>query len=315
MISRTNISVLIATLLLAMLLWTVLGIVSEFGKIPAERAAPPSNETAQPARVNISNRVELEAALAEFSTDNAARIESYRDWMLSRGFPESYVFWSLEPAATDAQYAVRDDLSLIALAGSGNTVAMHTLAARRLQEDPLDALTWYDQAIANGSIYAMLKTADLLEMIVDDQVQELFSNAQWQAARATLNQQDTLPLEKALAWSIAAVTIGGYAILDHQQAGRFDRLRSQLDANALRTACDTAQNYVLETAAAIRSRGGTVFSLEQPPLALTIPNPTAKNPCKFPVPPLINFADCTAHDVLAPNTQPASLWICPYSAA
>lgn len=304
---------LLATALLGVLLWTVLGIVDEFGKIPAERPKPAEAE-AMPDFPAINNRAELEALLDELTTATGERIENYSDWMLQRGFPAGYAFWNISRPATGAAYAARDNLSLIGMAGQGDLGAMYALADRRLKDDPLDALAWYDQAIAAGSLYAMLKTADLLETIADPQVQSLFESPEWARALITLERDAITPVETALAWSIAVVTVGGYSLLDIQHGGRLKRLAAQLDDAGVRRACETAETFVLDTAAAIRAGGGAVFSLEQPAIALTVPDPAATIPCAGGIRPLIELDDCTAHPVLAPSGAEASLWVCPYPA-
>lgn len=313
MISRTNISVLLATALLGVLLWTVLGIVSEFGKIPAERPRAPEPEITAPDLDAINNRLELEVLLDKLTTEVDGRIENYNDWMAQRGFPEGYAFWNVSPPDTGDAYAARDNLSLVSMAGNGDIGAMYALADRRLKDDPLDALTWYDQAIAAGSLYAMLKTADLLETIADPQVQALFDSPAWARAFGTLEHDTITPVEKALAWSIAFVTIGGYSLVDARHGGRLERLAAQLDDDGRRRACETAETFVLDSAAAIRAGGGTVFSLDQPAIALTVPDPAAAIPCAVAVRPLINLENCKAHPVLAPSAESGSLWICPYS--
>ena len=313
MISRTNISVLLATALLGVLLWTVLGIVNEFGKIPAERPPPPEAETEGPELDSITGLYDLKNVLGKLTTEVELRIENYTDWMLQRGFPDGYAFWNISLPDTGDAYAARDNLSLVSMAGNGDVGAMYALADRRLKDDPLDALAWYDQAIAAGSLYAMLKTADLLETIADPQVQALFDSPEWARALISLERDTITPVEKALAWSIAVVTIGGYGLIDARHGGRLSRLAGQLDTDGIRRACETAETYVLDAAAAIRASGRTVFSLEQPAIALTVPEPATAIPCAVAVRPLIDLENCEVHPVLAPTSEQGSLWICPYS--
>jgi len=316
-ISRTNISVLIATALLGVLLWTVTSIVQEFGKIPD---TPDIDTTAQETvapdvikLVSLTNRGDLETILGKHTTQVDERIQSYSDWLLGRGYPDGSEFWS-EPIVDFApEYSARDNASLMALAGNNDLYAMYVLAERRLSEAPLEALAWYDQAIVRGSIYAMLKTADTLEMIADPELQEFFSNALWRAALNSLNNENPPPLESALAWSLAAVTIGGYAILDQQHAGRISRLSARLDETAVQRACELAQQYLLDTAGLRRARGEAIFSTDQPPFALTAVSPDDLIPCNVSVEPLISFDECSAYPVMTATAQPASLWICPYS--
>ncbi len=198
------------------------------------------------------------------------------------------------------------------MAGSGSVEAMYALAERRLQDDPLDALSWYDQAISAGSVYAMLKTADLLENIADPQVQALLDSPQWARALITLQRDTVQPLEKALAWSLAASIAGGESMLTHQHAGRLARLIDKLNPGDALRACERAQSYVLETATLIRNSGRDALSLEQPPLALTAAFSSVW-PCDSTVQPLIDLEGCDNVPVVTPSQEPGSLWICPYS--
>jgi len=316
LISRTNISVLIATALLAILLWTVLNTVKEFGKIPTPQSETADTEApSEPIVIGerLYSRTDTENFINKLSTRGGPRLDTYRDWLLARGFPETYRIWGDIPRTTSSEYADMGNARLLIVAGAGNIDAMYELAERRMRDNPLDALAWYDQAIVNGSVYAMIKTAILLESINDPQLQDFLNNARWQSALEILNKDTPAPIEKALAWSLAAITIGGYAILDNQHANRIRRLSAQLDAMAIQNACDVAQEYLLDTAAARRARGGTVFSIEQPPIAVTTPNPASVIPCQPATPPLVTMNNCTAHAIVTPEANRATLWICPYS--
>ncbi len=320
MISRTNISVLIATALLGVLLWSVLSIVNEFGKIPPSTPDEPVALTPNTNLPSIRTRLELEQFLTQHSTRGADRIQGYTNWLLARGYPESYRLWDdeyseLASDAAESDYLESDNARLLALAGAGDITAMYVLAERSLRDDPFDSLEWYDRAIMGGSLYAMLKTSDLLEMLSDPELQSFINSASWRGALAQLDEQSPAALEQALAWSIAAIIAGGYTILDHLHANRIARLRRQLDKPGILRACDTAQQYLLETAAARRSRGGAVFLTEQPPIAISVENPETLMPCDLSVPPLITFDDCATYPVIAANEKRASLWVCPYSGA
>lgn len=319
MISRTNISVLIATALLAILLWTVLNTVKEFGKIPALQSEKADTESpSEPIVIGerLYSRADTKNFIDKLSTRGGPRLDAYQDWLLARGYPETYRIWGdNSPLKAVSEYADMGNARLLTVAGGGNIEAMYELAERRMRDDPLDALAWYDQAIVNGSVYAMIKTANLLESINDPQLQDFLNNARWRNALEMLNKETPAPIEKALAWSLAAITIGGYAILDNQHANRIRRLSAQLDAKTIQNACDVAQEYLLDTAAARRALGGAVFSTEQPPIAVTTPNPASVIPCQQVIPPLVTMDNCTAHAIVTPEANRATLWICPYSRA
>ncbi|MEC9375255.1 MAG: hypothetical protein VYA80_02660 [Pseudomonadota bacterium] len=313
MISRTNISVLLATLLLGILLWTVLGIVNKFEEIPT--SIQEKGNILSPVITNsiILNQNQLEKILATLTEDIELRIEGYRNWMLAHGFPDNYVFWSAETNDFESEYKTRNNLDLISLAGDGDVDAMHALAKKSLYDAPLNSLSWYDQAIAHGSIFAMLKTSDLLEIIADSNIQKIFDNAGWKSANNLLAQQKISPGEKALAWSITAITLGGYTIMNTRHAGRLKRLKSKLSPEEIKNACDVAETFLIESVQAIRNNSKAILAFDQPPIALTTPNPKKNIPCDNWMSPLIEFSNCNSHPVLSANNQAASLWICPYT--
>ncbi len=149
------------------------------------------------------------------------------------------------------------------------------LGERSLQTDPVAALEWFDQAIVGGSIFAMIRVADLLTTLADPQLAAFTADPVWQAALNQLQAETPPPRERALAWAIAAVAAGGYAVLDPTHATRIDTLAAELDGAAIDRACEAAQTYLLETATLRRARGGAIFSLQTPPLALSIAEPDA----------------------------------------
>jgi hypothetical protein len=160
----------------------------------------------------------------------------------------------------------------------------------------------------------MLRTADLITTLTDPALAEFISSPGWQAALAKLSAATPSPAERALAWSLAAVSVGGYGIIDATHARRIRLLTEQLAPAEVDKACEIAQDYVLEAAAVRRVQGGAVFSDEQPPLAVSVAKPQDIIPCAVPVPPLVSLQDCVASDFVGPGPMLMSTWICPREA-
>jgi len=157
----------------------------------------------------------------------------------------------------------------------------------------------------------MIRIADLLTTFADPELADFVSDPAWQAALESINNVSPAPRERALAWSIAAVTVAGYAILDQSHAERITNLSEQLDSAGIAEACDTAQDFVLQTAAARRVRGGAVFSTEAPPFAISVANPESVIKCDIPVMPLISLMDCEQTAFVAPGEKLMTAWLCP----
>jgi hypothetical protein len=311
-VSRTNISILLATALLGVLLWIVISIVKDLANAPdAPLPAEPEVIAIDPTLPRISSPTQLKKWLTQQGY-SAELMDEYRDWLILPGFQSGMplIDFSGQPRAEDL-YVEYDGATLLNLAGQGDIAALHILAERSLETDPLAALEWFDQAIVNGSVYAMVRISDLLATLADPELANFVSDPVWQSALQSLQNSSPAPLERALAWSIAAVTFGGYAVLDQSLAQRITILSEQLKPAAINRACEIAQDYVLTTAATRRARGSTLFSTQTPPLALSITQPETVIPCDIPVLPLISLAQCTKYLFVGPENVLNTAWLCP----
>jgi hypothetical protein len=308
-VSRTNISILLATALLGVLLWIVISIVKDLSRAPAEPLPVPATDAAlDPDLPRINSRQELEDWLATQGYAAAELVNDYQSWLTDRGFPADSVL--LGGVSRQPDYGAQDDATLLLMAGRGDISAAQALAEHSLRTDPLAALDWYDQAAVNGSVYAMLRIADLLATLATPGLGEFVSDAVWTDALAEIANTSPPPAERALAWTIAAVTFGGYAIVDAANAARLRNFAAPLDTDGVRRACAIAQDYVLTTAAARRAQGGAVFSTEAPAFALSSAAANTAVPCEIPVVPLVSLTGCAALEFVGPGNSLMNAWLC-----
>jgi len=316
-VSRTNISVLLATALLGVLLWVVISIVRDLARAPEEPLPFPIDPVApaiDPSLPRITSRAELEQWLRRQGGAAAPLIDSYNQWLLARGYNElpELTAPATNPVAAELEaYAEQDDATLLLMAGRGDIRASQELASRTLGSDPLAALDWYDQAVVNGSVFSMVRMADLLATLASPELTAFSSDPERAAALKTLQTATPPPAEQALAWALAAVTLGGYPVFDAALADRIARLSEQLGVGRIALACETAQSYVLDTAAARRAQGGAVFSTSAPPLAVSIAQPSQAIPCPVPVLPLVSLQSCESFEFIGDNDRLMALWLCP----
>ncbi|MEE4184576.1 MAG: hypothetical protein V2J12_02280 [Gammaproteobacteria bacterium] len=309
--SRFNVSVLLATALLGVLLWVVISIVAEVSNpTPLVTGSETTAPAPDPALPRILDMPALESWVAEGGASATRALNQYRDWLAERGYPPARDLLT-GAAVADAVWAEQDDATLLVIAGRGDLAALHTLAERSIASDPRAALDWYDQAVINGSLYAMLRISDLLATLGDPALAAFNQDTQWQQALAELNAADPPPLERSLAWAIGAVYVGGFGIVDPRLASRIRSLSGQLDEFAVERACEAAQDLVLETAAARRARGGAVFSMQRPRFAVSVADPAGLVPCSVRVPPLVDMGDCEHTDFVGPGQQLLQAWYCP----
>jgi hypothetical protein len=317
-VSRFTISVLLATALLGVLLWIVLSIVIDLANPPDELLPLPDETPIEfnPALPRINSEQEFSAWFAELGYDFTALSRARGGWDEARGNPAPY---SLAAAASPASAYWEDgpdDAQLLLFAAEGDLQAMNILAVRSLMrdQDPLEALAWYDRSIVSGSIYAMLAVADLTMTLTDPALEGLRAQPEWEAAVAQLRNESPPPTERALAWSLAAVIMGGYGMLNENLARRIATISAQLDTAGIDSACETAQDYVLDVAATRRAQGGAVFSFEQPPFSITLAEPETIIPCDAPMEPLVTLAGCARHDFVENFSGPEPLlqtaWVC-----
>lgn len=310
--SRENISILIATGLLGVLLWVVISIARDWGRLPAAPLPLPAEIVEiDPALPRLLTRTDLRNWLTEKGYLADVLIGGYRDWLAERGYPGFSVL--LDGPGTDtigADYADMDDADLVLLAGRGDSSAALLLGEKSLETDPLAALDWFDQASVNGSVFGMIRMADLLATLSSLESAEFVSTSSWQEALEQRNAGAPPLGEQALAWALAAVIVGGYAVLDPSHADRIESLTMMLDDAANERACALAQDYVLTTATARRAQGGMVFSMQAPPLALSVANPAATLPCDVPLIPLVSLDACSQQDFVGPGTRLMTAWLC-----
>lgn len=312
--TRFNVSVLLATALLGVLLYIVVNTAAELANPTprSKRASPEPVTQLDPALPRLNSDLELSTWVAAGGAAATGRLNNYRNWLTERGFPADSVLLSGAASATGTNiWADEDDATLLFFAGRGDIAALHLLAERSLDTDPEAALAWYDQAIINGSLFAMLRVADLLAALGNPGLQNVAADPLYAQSLDAIVSADPPPLERSLAWAIGAVYVGGYGLLSTRLAGRIAALTVELDEFAVARACETAQSYVLETAAARRAQGGAVFSMERPAFAVSVAEPAALIPCEVPVPPLVDMSDCGHTEFVAPGEQLMYAWVCP----
>lgn len=313
--SRFTISVLLATALLGILLWIVLGTVAQLANPTAVRAPSPTIDatpTLDPALPRINTDAQLSTWVAAAGPSASIRLANYRNWLTDRGYPaDAFLLGATRSTGAASAWADEDDATLLVFAGRGDIGALHELAERSLNTDPSAALAWYDQAIINGSLFAMLRVSELLATLGNPDLQNFSANPAWEQSLIEIAASSPPPLERSLAWAIGAVHVGGYGLVSMRLAGRISALTAQLDEFAVARACETAQSYVLGTAAARRAQGGAVFSMQRPDFAISVAEPDAVLPCEVPVPPLVDMSNCDYTPFVAPGEQLMYAWFCP----
>jgi hypothetical protein len=318
-LSRFTVTILLACVLLGMLLWIVLSTVAQLANpqplvVLEEELQAVEFDPQLPVIQNGSELIDWLSEHRMANSDAITSINNYRYWLENRGYPTQAMWVGVNVPELVNQPAFLDrdnDADLLSLAGAGSAEAAELLGESSLRENPVAALEWFDQAIVNGSIFAMVRTADLLTSLSDPALAGFKSGAVWQQALEEINSQQPVPRERALAWNIAVVIVGGFAVLDGTHANRIAELSAQLDRSGINRACESAQDYVLGTAMARRARGGAVFSTERPLFAVSVADPEQVLPCEIPVLPLVDMSNCITENFVGPGQRLWQMFFCP----
>jgi hypothetical protein len=241
-------------------------------------------------------------------------VNGFANWLHERGYAGEILGAQVAP---DELITEASDPELLLLAGMGNIYALHELAERSVRDgqNPLEAIEWYDQAIVNGSLYAMLRRADLLNTLSDPALAGFLPSGEWSPELKRITDDRATGLQEALGWALSAYIVGGYATMNSAQATRLQALSDeleQLNPYAIDLACNAAQDFVLDIASSRRARGGAVFSTLPPPFAVTVADPAAHDPCGIEIVPLVALEHCNFFEFV--NPRPNRLmraWVCP----
>jgi len=263
----------------------------------------------------INNRADLELALKGNSISLIDAINSSIVWFERRGFLGKLDLYGVSTAdSISANYLEMSEAQLLELAGTGDIGAAQQLAELSLNgdnPDPEAVIEWYRQAASLGSVYAMFRLSELLELFSDPLLADFNKGSLYAMRLEKLLAQEPLIRRDALAWSLTAVLAGGLPAAQNDVATRVQRLSAELGAQGTNRACDKANRLLLDLAAERRSRGGLVFSTEPPELFVSLPTLDDVLPCEQALPPVIDTTGCDVVAVPGLVNPNQKLWHCP----
>lgn len=312
-LNRTNVSILLATLLLGILLYVVLSLVAqsidpepftlETGDTP-DNVVPPA----------IRTRTDLELALGNRVTELNTLLAASADWYEQRGYLGPLpVLGRIGDSTLLAVYAATPASDLLTLAGNGDIAAAQALAELSMSGDnksPPEAIEWYRQAASYGSVYAMFRLSELLQIFANRQLDAFNSDPTYRARLTVLRNNNPLIDRDALAWAITGLLAGGLPVAQPELAQNIKKLSAGLGEYDTVRACDKASRLLLDLAAERRSHGRLVFSTEPPPLFVSVPNISDALPCEGSLLPIIDTSMCRAITVPGLINPNQTLWRC-----
>jgi TPR repeat protein len=299
--------------MLGVLLYVVLSIVDQ--SIDPDPISLDTGDTpdavAPPA---IRTRTDLELALKGKGIDVDVELQATIDWYEQRGFLGPLpVYGRMEPGILQKVYADSAAGDLLQLAGLGDIGAAQALAELSMNSDnnnPVEAIEWYRQAASYGSIYAMFRISELLQIFSNDQLDAFNSDPVYAARLQELRANKPFMDRDALAWSITGVLAGGLPAAQPATVDSINAMAAMLGEGGTVRACDKANRLLLDLAAERRSRDRLVFSTAPPPLFVSAPNVRSAIPCEATSIPIVDSSGCKAVSVPGLINPNQTLWRC-----
>ncbi len=311
-VTRANVSILLATVLLGVLLYVILSLVDQSidpDPITLDTGDTPDN-VIPPA---IRTRADLEIALKGRNIPLEELTASTIDWYQKRGYlGPLQVYGRTGPSTLQTVYAETPPAELIALAGIGDIAAAQALAEISMSSDntnPLETIEWYRQAASFGSVYAMFRISELLQIFGNRQLDAFSSDPAYLARLNELREQNPLIERDALAWAITGVLAGGLPVAQPDVADNIAAMAAALGEGGTVRACDKANRLLLDLAAERRAYDRLVFSTEPPPLFVSTPDIADAIPCTATL-PIIDSSNCRAVAVPGLINPNQTLWRC-----
>lgn len=309
----------------AVLLWWRLS-----ASLPAEQQTPASakpgrvEHTSEPLSSLMSKESELpqDAKTAEKSSNGPLQItgrasiqalifsmymqleEPLRAWAATRGLPRTDANGNF---ILDQPYQQYDNETLAALAENGDMWAQQILADRIEHERPADAMELYRQAAAQGSVFAMLKIAELSGRIALISPDFNFENES--GGSAALDQYYSLrdspvpPGVVAYAWEAVAEMAG--------LPGFMNFTATELPEDVMPAACDLASSIYSDLLARRASLGLGGYPADTPPAWFDANSMGRTSSCEHAQAVQYDFSSCNEIQMKLPeDEQEVVVYIC-----
>ena len=334
MVSRTNISVLIATALLGVLLVLVWRLADDLANPSRPAASTPASPAADDAIESITVPLPTKPAPAvEAAPAGASRIGDYDEfvsllfskgvngvqelgitakWYQARGFLGADPLLGI--TADDAPlvyYESLDDATLDGLRQAGDLGATQILASRRALTDPFEAIDLYTDAAALGSVFAYLQLASLHDTLSAVPLNNLSENREMYLRLARTRRTASV---KSFAYAMAALRDGGPPLADPNVVTWVNRLFNRIPERQRADACAESEKIILESGSRRRAAGQSPLNADPPPVFLSVPDLAKQLPCGdegFGYYSMLDLGACRSETVQDGDGLARELFLCP----
>jgi hypothetical protein len=329
-VDRTNISILIATALLGVLLYVVrqIGDTGLAAVTPPPRQADPAVAAAGTTRVVaapqttesalpiVDGASSLASLLDDLGLNGSATVDEARRWYEARGFIGANPLLGADPdSGLPEYYQSLDDTTLKVMSESRDVGATHELAARAKITDPFAALELLRLAADQGSINALLQIATLQETLADVRPDDFMSDPDYASnlARAGGRNPDVQLRIAAMTNALTALRDGGAPVADRSLLQWINRLAEALPADLARGACNLSVAQLLNLSSTRRRLGAAPVTTSPPPVFLSHADFESELPCGDTLNPVtsnLDLSNCAATEVLDGRGSLRLLYVC-----
>ena len=284
--TKTNRYTLIATILLGVLLFTIVQFANDLDVAWDGTRIEPE----QPADRSVSTfTADPDAALGTAGLEASTARAAADRWRQARGLPaDSYLTANTPVIITQA--------------------AVTQAQAEQLRFDDLPtALALFNKAAEQGSAYALLRIAALLEALA-----ATTSDAPDTIAMLSVADGPDLRLS-ALGYILTALRVAGPPLADIDLVAGIDRLLPETTLEQRSLACQWSERRLLDLARARAKQGVRTISTDTPPVFLTAPGAIDSLPCGdigASAKTLLAESGCAAQPFRSADNGLHDLWIC-----
>lgn len=336
-VTKNNISILVATALLGVLLYIILAIFGDIDVIEPVDTLPQS-----PVEIGADTVVSADPETSVKPVESASHsdlpgIATYDDllrllndrglkgeqliattakWFQARGFlgPDALLGIS-DAAAPMSYYEALDELTLKGMSDAGDMGASQTLASGSRFIDPFEAMALYETAGGQGSIKAMLQIASLYETFDDIELDQFESDQKFQQKIRRFRPQGSggMTNRRDFGFAMAAVRDGGRPVANPEIVQWIQNMAGAMPEDVLSNACKLSERLFINASEARRQAGFRPLSTIPPSVFLGDPELDQKLPCQntpHSFYQVLNLDDCTTEPVRDAAGRSRHLYIC-----
>ncbi len=329
--SKTNVHVLIATLLLGVLLIVVRQIGGDAEVEPLEVPTPQAAESqdadaaaeapaaaapaGRAAPVQLTSSADLQALLDARGLNGANLLDASAEWFRQRGFNGPQPLLGVAAGNTPEDYfASLDDETLRSLSEAGDAGATLSLGMRVALTDSFAALDLFKKAVEQGGSAALLQIASQRETFSYFNLSDYDTDPEFARRLRVLSRSspDRL-LADAFVYASVAIRDSGEPIVDEQLLDWLDSLKGRLSDTRRSRICERSFGQYVNMGMARRNAGLPPVNFDAPPVFLALPDLDERLPCNdtnSPIASTLDLSACSIEPVFDDLGRERMLYIC-----